>query len=194
MFVETSGSRWSSDRITTRPFGRVYFSNLIVGRAISVDLFAVLEAGLAGAFWGGDFFGASWPKTGGVATAMDMHKISKRFWRAEVIPILLGDCPTLYQTQSGAIALHPMAKHSIKIPQFICGTRKAVKWNRLQPVWFGLEIEENPQAEACSTVATSVVLGAGKAYDSRERNPFQSEAPVPKGLCHEERCRERLQS
>jgi hypothetical protein len=39
--------------MTTRPFGNVYFSNLIVGRAIDADSSALREAVFAGGFFDG---------------------------------------------------------------------------------------------------------------------------------------------
>src|ERR1700720_3998938 len=86
IFVETSGSRWSSDRITTSPFASVYFSNLIAGSAISAEVPAEETAVLPGAFFGGAFFGDSWLKTDTVRTATVRHKISKRLRSAEFIP------------------------------------------------------------------------------------------------------------
>ena len=40
MFTATSGSRWSSDRITSRPLGSVYFSNAIFGTSVCRDVAA----------------------------------------------------------------------------------------------------------------------------------------------------------
>src|SRR5580692_2269339 len=98
MFVETSGRRWSSDRITTRPFDSVYFSYLIVGRAMSPDAPAepLTEeaAAFAGAIFGGAFFVASWLKTEIAKAATVRIKISTRLRIAEFIRILLTNCAT----------------------------------------------------------------------------------------------------
>src|SRR5580692_4793078 len=97
--------------MTTRPFGSVYFSNLIVGSAIDADSSALAEAAFTGVFFGGVFFAVSWLKTDTAATVTDRHKISKRLRSAEVIPILLDDCPTPYQTQRRVTGLLRITKH-----------------------------------------------------------------------------------
>src|ERR1019366_6074307 len=85
MFVDTKGRRWSSERITTRPFGSVYFSNLIVGAVFDA---AVSEAEVLG--FAGAFFGVFWPDVVTAATATENARINRRLHNAEVIPILLG--------------------------------------------------------------------------------------------------------
>src|SRR5713226_744508 len=97
--------------MTTKPFGSVYFSNLIVGSAISADPFAEGTATFAGAFFGGAVFTVSWLKTDTAAMATDRHKINRRLRSAEFIPILLNNCLTLYETQPKAMGLHRIAKH-----------------------------------------------------------------------------------
>ncbi len=89
MFVETSGRRWSSERITTRPFGSVYFSNLIVGRP-SMGA-AAGDSVFAGAFFGGVFFSVVCPETDTAATAAERPMSNKRLKKAQVIPVLLRD-------------------------------------------------------------------------------------------------------
>src|SRR5579864_708876 len=97
--------------MTTRPFGSVYFSNLMLGRAIDADSSTLGEAVFVGGFLGGDFFAVSWLKTGTAATVTDRHRISKLLRSVEVIPILLDDCPTPYQTQRMVAGLLRLAKH-----------------------------------------------------------------------------------
>ena len=60
MLVATIGSRWSSDRITSRPFGKVYFSKAIFGMsgvagAAGGALFVVWQQGREDTAPQGDF-------------------------------------------------------------------------------------------------------------------------------------------
>src|SRR5579862_1146701 len=106
MFVETSGRRWSSDRMTTRPFGSVYFSYLIFGIAMEEVAVAVAAAFFAGAFAGADFFAASWQKADPAASAMKSPSVTKRLPEAEIIPTLLVHRSIQLQTyRSGAPAV-----------------------------------------------------------------------------------------
>src|ERR1700674_4157801 len=96
MFVETSGRRWSSDRITTRPLASVYFSNLIVGVALVAAMAVGGASGFAGAFFGGAFLDEVWPDVFTTMSATEKARINKRLHNADIIPILLGEVPDIY--------------------------------------------------------------------------------------------------
>jgi hypothetical protein len=134
----------------------VYFSNFMVGRAISADLSAEGEANFAGAFWGGVFSDVSWLKTDPAAPAMDRQKINKRLRSTEFIQILLNDSPTPYQTQLAVIGLHRIAKHHQDTFE---------TWERQSPYW---RCANRQSGDWRSRHGISVVPGSGKAYDSRD--------------------------
>jgi fucose permease len=87
--VDTSGRRWSSERITTRPFGKVYFSNLIVGASLFAALATAGVSGFTGAFFCGAFFGEVWPDVFRAMTANEKPSINNRLHKADIIQILL---------------------------------------------------------------------------------------------------------
>src|SRR5260370_32041896 len=89
MLVETSGRRWSSERITTRPLGNVYFSNLIVGVSLCAAVAATEVLGFTGAFFGGVFLDEVWPAVFTTMTATANETINKRLQNADIISFLL---------------------------------------------------------------------------------------------------------
>src|ERR1700674_4686412 len=96
MLVDTSGSRWSSERITTRPLGSVYFSNLIVGAALCAAVAAAGVSGFAGAFFGGAFLDELWPEVFTTMTATVNARINRRLHNADIISPLLSDKSNMY--------------------------------------------------------------------------------------------------
>src|ERR1700675_2270879 len=96
MFVDTRGSRWSSERITTRPLGSVYFSNLIVGATLCAALAAAGVSGFAGAFFGGAFLDELWPDVFTTMTATANPRINRRLHNADIISFLLSDMSSMY--------------------------------------------------------------------------------------------------
>src|SRR5882757_8799580 len=115
MFVDTSGRRWSSDKITTRPFGSVYFSNLIAGR-LDTGALAVDDSGFTGTFLVESFLAGFCPETVTATTAAERPISNKRLKKAQVISILLGEYPLPHKTQQVRIRLTKSSKDYTIIP------------------------------------------------------------------------------
>src|ERR1700674_1441968 len=96
MLTATIGRRWSSDRITSRPFGRVYFSNLIFGTEIALAAGAPELWDFTGAFFGGAFVGGFWAETAMTANITDKLSRNHRRHNQRTMGVLLSGRLNLY--------------------------------------------------------------------------------------------------